>query len=89
MKRLFRENRCFQKRLTKAEEWIVETTQLFNAAALQQMSEREKEKKNEKMINADEKSTEDVKMEKVVKEKFSKENEYESFEKTEKKETDE
>ena len=36
------------------------------------MSEKEKKEKNEKMINADEKSAEDVKMKKIVKKKFSK-----------------
>ena len=39
------------------------------------MNEEEKEKKNEKMINVGEKSTKDVKMKKIVKEKFSKEEE--------------
>ena len=39
------------------------------------MSEKEKEKKNEKMINAGEKPAENVKMKKIVKEKFSKEKE--------------
>ena len=37
------------------------------------MSEEEKEKKNEEMINVGEKPTEDVKMKKIVKKKFSKE----------------
>ena len=36
------------------------------------MSEKKKEKKNEKMINVGEKSTEDVKMKKIIKKKFSK-----------------
>ena len=36
------------------------------------MSKEEKEKKNEKIINVGEESTKDVKMEKIVKEKFSK-----------------
>ena len=36
------------------------------------MSEEEKKKKNEKMISVDEKSAEDVKMKKIVKEKFLK-----------------
>ena len=39
------------------------------------MNEKRKEKKNEKMINVDEKSTENVKMKKIVKEKFSKKKE--------------
>ena len=39
------------------------------------MSEKKKEKKNEKMISADEKSTENVKMKRIVKKKFSKEKE--------------
>ena len=37
------------------------------------MSEKKKEEKNEKMINVDEKSTEDVKMKKIVEKRFSKE----------------
>ena len=36
------------------------------------MNEEKKKKKNEKMINVDEKSTENVKMKKIIKEKFSK-----------------
>ena len=72
MRRLFRENRRFRKRLTKTKERIVETIQPFNAATLQQMSEEEKEKKNEKMINVGEKSAKNVKMKKIVKKKFSK-----------------
>ena len=36
------------------------------------MNEEKKEKKNEKMINVGEKSTKDVKMKEIVKEKFSK-----------------
>ena len=39
------------------------------------MSEKKKEKKNEKMINVDEEPTEDVKMKKVMKKKFSKKKE--------------
>ena len=34
---------------------------------------KKRKKKNEEMINADEKSTEDVKMKRIVKKKFSKE----------------
>ena len=56
----------------KTKERIVETIQLLSAATLQQMNEEKEEKKNEKMINVDEKPTEDVKMKKIVKEKFSK-----------------
>ena len=37
------------------------------------MNEEKKEKKNEKIISVDEKSAENVKMKKIVKEKFSKE----------------
>ena len=51
----------------KTEKRIVEIIQLLNAATLQQMNEREKEKKNEKMINVDEEPTKDVKMKKIVK----------------------
>ena len=72
MRRFFRKNRRLRKRLIKTKERIVETIQLFNAAALQQMSEKKKKEKNEKMINADEKSAENMKMERIVKEKFSK-----------------
>ena len=39
------------------------------------MSEEKKEKKNEKMISVGEEPTEDVKMKKIVKEKFSKKKE--------------
>ena len=39
------------------------------------MSEKKKKEKNKKMINVDEKSTENVKMKKIVKKKFSKEKE--------------
>ena len=39
------------------------------------MNEEEKEKKNEKMINADEKPAENIKMKKIVKKKFSKKKE--------------
>ena len=74
MRRLFRKNRRLRKHLTKTKERIVETIQLFNATALQQMNEKEK-KKNEKMISADEEPTEDVKMKKIIKKKFSKEKE--------------
>ena len=72
MKRFLRKNRRLRKRLTKTKERVVETIQLLNAAALQQMNEEKKKKKNEKMINADEKSTKNVKMKRIVKEKFSK-----------------
>ena len=37
------------------------------------MSEKKKKKKNEKMISAGEESAEDVKMKKIIKKKFSKE----------------
>ena len=36
------------------------------------MSEEKKEKKNEKMINVDEKPTKNIKIKRIVKEKFSK-----------------
>ena len=36
------------------------------------MNEKEKKEKNEKMISVDKKSTENVKMKRIVKEKFSK-----------------
>ena len=72
MRRFFRKNRCFRKRLAKTKGRIVETIQLLNAATLQQMSEEKKKEKNEKMISVGEKSAEDVKMKKVVKKKFSK-----------------
>ena len=49
--------------------------QLLNAATLQQMSEEKKEEKNKKMISVDEKPTKNVKMKKIVKEKFSKKKE--------------
>ena len=75
MRRLFRKNRRFRKRLAEAEGRIAEAIQLLNAAALQQMSEEEKEEKNEEMISAGEEPAEDVKMKKIVKEKFSKEKE--------------
>ena len=39
------------------------------------MSEGKKEKKNEKMISVDEKSTKNVKMKRIVKKKFSKKKE--------------
>ena len=39
------------------------------------MSEEKEEKKNEKMINVDEKSTKNVKMKRIVKKKFSKKKE--------------
>ena len=45
--------------------------QLLSAATLQQMNERKKEKKNEKMINVGEKSTKDVKMKRIMKKEFS------------------
>ena len=44
--------------------------QLFSAATLQQMSEKEKKEKNEEIINVGEKSAEDVK--RIIKKKFSK-----------------
>ena len=44
MKRFFQKNRRLRKRLTKTKERIVETIQLFNVAALQQMSEEKKKK---------------------------------------------
>ena len=75
MKRLFWENRRFRKRLTKTKERIVEAIQLFNAATLQQMSEKKNEKKNEKMINVGEEPTKNVKMKKIMKKEFSKKKE--------------
>ena len=45
---------------------------MLSAAALQQMNEEKNEKRNEKMINVDEKSAKNVKMKRIVKEKFSK-----------------
>ena len=75
MKQFFRKNRRFRKRLTKTKERIVETIQLLNAAALQQISERKKKEKNKKMINVGEKPTENMKMKEIVKEKFSKKEE--------------
>ena len=53
--------------------------QLLSAATLQQMSEREKEEENEKMISADEKPAENVKMKKIVKKKFSKEENFDTM----------
>ena len=41
---------------------------LFNTTTLQQMNE----KKNEKIINVDEKPTENVKMKRIIEKKFSK-----------------
>ena len=49
--------------------------QLLSAAALQRMNKKKNEKKNEKMINVGEKSTENVKIKKVVEKRFSKEKE--------------
>ena len=49
--------------------------QLLSATTLQQMSKEKKEKKNEKMINVSEESMKDIKMKKIVKEKFSKKKE--------------
>ena len=43
------------------------------------MSEKEKEKKNEKMINVGEKSTKNVKMKKIVKKKFSKKKNFDTM----------
>ena len=43
------------------------------------MSEGKKEEENKKMINADEEPTEDVKMKKIVKEKFSKEENFDTM----------
>ena len=39
------------------------------------MNKKKKEKKNKKMINVDEKPTEDVKMKKIIEKKFSKKKE--------------
>ena len=50
---------------------IVEIIQLFNTATLQQMNK----KNNEKMINFDEKSTENIKIKKIVEKEFSKKKE--------------
>ena len=49
--------------------------QLFNAVTLQQMSEEKEKKNNKKMINVGEKPAKDVKIKKVVKKKFSEEEE--------------
>ena len=43
------------------------------------MSEKKKEKKNEKMISVGEESTKNVKMKKIVKEKFSKEEDFDTM----------
>ena len=75
MKRFLRKNRRLRERLTKTKKRIIETIQLFNAATLQQMSEEKKKKKNKKMINVGEKSAKNVKMKRIVKEKFSKKKE--------------
>ena len=75
MKQFFYKNQRLRERLTKTEEQVVETTQLLNVTTLQQMSEKEKKEKNEKMINVDEKSTKNVKMKKIVEKKFSKKKE--------------
>ena len=75
MRRFFQKNRRLRERLAKTKKRIIETIQLLSAATLQQMSEEEKEEKNEKMINVGEKSTEDVKMKEIVKEEFSKKKE--------------
>ena len=75
MKRFLQKNRRLRKHLTKTKERIVETIQLFNATTLQQMNEKEKKKKNEKMINVGEKPAEDVKMKKIIKKKFLKKKE--------------
>ena len=48
---------------------------MFSAATLQQMSEEKKKKKNVKMISVGEESAKNVKMKKIVKEKFLKEEE--------------
>ena len=53
--------------------------QLFSAAALQQMNERKEKKKNEKMISVGEEPAENVKMKKIVKEKFSKEENFDTI----------
>ena len=43
------------------------------------MSEEKKEKKNEKMINVDEEPAENVKMKRIVKEKFSKKKDFDTM----------
>ena len=43
------------------------------------MNEKKKEEKNEKMINVGEESAENVKMKKIVKEKFSKEENFDTM----------
>ena len=72
MKQFLCKNRRLRERLIKTKEQIVETIQLLSAAALQQINEKRKEKKNEKMINVDEKSTKNVKIKKIVEKRFSK-----------------
>ena len=52
---------------------------MFGATALQQMSEEKKKKKNEKMINAGEKSAENVKMKRIVKKEFSKKENFDTM----------
>ena len=45
MKQFQRKNRLYRKRLTKTKKRTVETIFLLNAATLQQMNEKKKEKK--------------------------------------------
>ena len=52
---------------------------MLNAATLQQMSEEEKEEKNEKMISVGEKPAEDVKMKRIVKKEFSKKKNFDTM----------
>ena len=75
MKQFFQKNRRLWECLAKAEERIVEAIQLLSAIMLQQMSEEKKKEKNENMISVDEEPTKDVKMKRIVKKKFSKEEE--------------
>ena len=75
MKEFFQKNRRFRERLTKTKEQILKTIQLFNTTALQQMNEKEKKKKNEKIISVDEKLAKNVKMKKIIKKRFLKKEE--------------
>ena len=75
MRQLFQKNRRLRERLAKTKKRIIETIQLLSAAALQQMNERKEKKKNKKMINVGEESTENMKMKRIMKKKFSKKKE--------------
>ena len=60
----------------KMKERIIKTIQLFSATTLQQMSERKKKMKNEKIISVGEKPAEDVKMKKIIKKVLEREKEF-------------